>query len=189
MIRLDPQSSNHPVLWQGWIRQAVRSEVADGSVALESLLEGTAASFVHVHSAAMLALVSAPAPVRPDACPETLLFDVHRLALLQREFQYEVTTAALLLTATNGVAATKKAADMQASARHLQHLSCWLCRLAYLHHVPTHGRCSLRWWSCLRLRARWRWMWSRYMPRLRHFCLSLPVLTPLSAAAVALSIS
>ena len=104
----------------------MRSEVADGSVALESLLEGTAASFVHVHSAAMLALVSAPTAVRPEECPETLLFDVHRLALLQREFRYEVTAAALLLTATNGLAATKKAADMQASARHLQHPSCRL---------------------------------------------------------------
>ena len=148
---------------QGWIRQAVRSEVADGSVALESLLEGTAASFVHVHSAAMLALVSAPAPVRPDACPETLLFDVHRLALLQREFQYEVTAAALLLTATNGVAATKKAADMQASARYLKHPS---YRLA--DRTPANCRCSLRWWSFSRLKARWRWMWSRCSTVLRH---------------------
>ena len=101
---------------QGWIRQAVRSEVASGSVELEALLEGRASSFVHVHSAALLALVTEPAPAGPDACPETLLLDAHRLALLQREFQYEVTAAALLLTASNGLAATKKAADMQARA-------------------------------------------------------------------------
>ena len=83
----------------------------------------------------MLGLVSAPTAVRPDECPETLLLDVHRLALLQREFRYEVTAVALLLTVTNGVAATKKAADMQASARHPQHPS---CRLADRAPMPRH---------------------------------------------------
>ncbi len=98
---------------QGWIRKAVRGEVACGSVELEGLLEGRAASFVHVHSAAMLALVSEPAPIRADDCPETLLLDAHRLGQMQREFQYEVTAAALMATATHCVAATKNAADMQ----------------------------------------------------------------------------
>ncbi len=98
---------------QGWIRKAVRSEVACGSVELEGLVEGRAGSFVHVHSAAMLALVSEPAAVRAEACPETLLLDTNRLLQMQREFQYEVTAAALLVTARHSVKATKNAADMQ----------------------------------------------------------------------------
>jgi len=98
---------------QSWIRAVIRSEVASKAVELEALVEGRAASFVHVHSAAMLALVSAVAPVKPDLCPETLLFDVHRLAILQREFQYIVTSATILVTATHGLGATKNVADMQ----------------------------------------------------------------------------
>ena len=94
----------------------MRSEVASGAVELEGLLEGRAASFVHVHSAAMLGLVAGPAPVRADGCPETLLMDTHRLGQLQREFQYEVTVAALLVTATHSVGATKNAADAQVRA-------------------------------------------------------------------------
>ena len=116
---------------QSWIRAVLRSEVESKAVDLETLLEGRAASFVHVHSAAMLALVSAP-PIKPDLCPETLLFDVHRLAILQREFQYIVTAATILVTASHGIGASKNVADMQvdfmnfqSAVWHLFHFNCF----------------------------------------------------------------
>ena len=98
---------------QAWIRLNLRREVASKAVDLETLLEGKASSFVHVHSAAMLALVADQMTIKPDICPETLLFDVHRISLLQREFQYIVTSVTMLITATHSITATKNVADLQ----------------------------------------------------------------------------
>ena len=83
-----------------WIASTVGAEVTSNkAVELSALREGSAAAFVHVHSAAMLALVTSPIDVKPDLCPETLLFDVHRLAQLQQDFRAQNQAAALLTTA------------------------------------------------------------------------------------------
>ena len=84
---------------EAWIRKTMHSEVARDRIDLEALVDGTAASFVRVHSAAMLSLVAAPERVAKDAVPETLLYDVHRIATLQREFQYQVAATTMLVTA------------------------------------------------------------------------------------------
>ena len=84
---------------EAWIRKTMHTEVASDRVDLEALICGTATSFVRVHSAAMLALVTAPEKIAAASVPETLLFDVHRIAKLQREFQYQVTATAMLVTA------------------------------------------------------------------------------------------
>jgi hypothetical protein len=86
-----------------WIRTCLQREVAAQAACLDSLLAGQASSYESIHSAAMLALVADPAPLTPERCPETLLFDVHRLSLLQREFQCVVTSATMLVTATHGI--------------------------------------------------------------------------------------
>ena len=99
--------------WQAWIRRNLRREVASRAADLDSLLEGKASAFVHVHSAAMLSLVADQTKIREDVCPETLLMDVHRLSILQREFQYIVTAVTMLVTATHGITATKNASDVQ----------------------------------------------------------------------------
>jgi len=98
---------------QNWIRKTLRREVLAKSVELESLIEGKASSYVHIHTFAMLALVEEQVPLKSETCPETLLFDVHRLSLLQREFQYIVTAATMLVTATHGVSSTKNVQDTQ----------------------------------------------------------------------------
>jgi hypothetical protein len=51
-----------------------------------------------VHSAAMLELVTSSHTVVPEVSPETLLFDVHRLAMLQREFQLLAMSTTVLVT-------------------------------------------------------------------------------------------
>ena len=94
----------------------LRREVASKAVDLESLLEGKASAFVHVHSAAMLSLVADQTTIKADMCPETLLFDVHRLSILQREFQYIVTAVTMLVTATHSITATKNVSDLQVVA-------------------------------------------------------------------------
>jgi hypothetical protein len=90
-----------------WIRTCLRHEVAARAAGLDGLLAGQASSYESIHSAAMLALVADPTPLTPERCPETLLFDVHRLSLLQREFQRVVTSATMLVTAAHGVGTAK----------------------------------------------------------------------------------
>eukprot|EP00291_Cryptomonas_curvata_P028949 CAMPEP_0172213412 /NCGR_PEP_ID=MMETSP1050-20130122/37578_1 /TAXON_ID=233186 /ORGANISM="Cryptomonas curvata, Strain CCAP979/52" /LENGTH=610 /DNA_ID=CAMNT_0012894241 /DNA_START=380 /DNA_END=2212 /DNA_ORIENTATION=+ len=92
---------------RAWIRECLWHEVAAKAVGLAGLLSGQASAYASIHSAAMLALVADPAPLRADRCPETLLFDVHRLSLLQREFQRVVTSATMLVTATHGISAAR----------------------------------------------------------------------------------
>jgi hypothetical protein len=83
---------------QAWIDGSVRQTLLDAEVDPNELLEGKARAFVHVHSAAMLELVTSSHTVVPEVSPETLLFDVHRLAMLQREFQLLVMSTTVLIT-------------------------------------------------------------------------------------------
>lgn len=93
-----------------WIQHTVEREVKEEkSITLDGLLSGSAAAFVHTHSTAMLALVTGPLHIKPELCPETLLFDVYRLSLLQIEFREQAKAASLLVTATHW---TKGALDM-----------------------------------------------------------------------------
>ena len=71
---------------QQWIKHAVLSEVLEKRVDLVRLVEGKADAFVHVHAKAVLSLVTERTTMKVDVCPETLLFDVHRISMLQREF-------------------------------------------------------------------------------------------------------
>ena len=87
--------------------------MASKAADLGSLLEGQASAYVHVHSAAMLALVAEAGPLRADVCPETLLLDVGRLGRLQQEVQYVVAAATMLATATHRLTATRNATDVQ----------------------------------------------------------------------------
>ena len=91
-----------------WINGVVREEVTAKSVELDHLLEGRAAAFVHVHSAAMLGLVTRGESVKVDTCPETLLFDVHRLNQLRNEVHYLSACVSLLLTFTHSFTSTKR---------------------------------------------------------------------------------
>ena len=92
-----------------WIRDTVKEQFGPQSMnRLDDLLEGKATAFVHVHSAAMLHLVTR-ATIKPELCPETLLFDVHRLNDIRNEIQYVATCVALLVTFTHAITATKSA--------------------------------------------------------------------------------
>jgi len=59
----------------------------------------------------MLQLVTGETTIKADMVPETLLFDVHRLSLLQREFMTLTTATTIMVTLTHGLAATKKPED------------------------------------------------------------------------------
>ena len=88
---------------------------------LQSLLDGKASAFTHIHNAAMVSLVSDHPPLKTENCPETLLLDVNRLAYLQSEFKYIALAATILVTAGHSLAATRLPQDAQVS---------WSVRLA-----------------------------------------------------------
>ena len=69
---------------------------------LEQLLTGSAPAFMAVHSDAMLSL-STSETVSCDCVPETLLFDVHRLADFRSKFRSIVDAASLIITVTHAV--------------------------------------------------------------------------------------
>ena len=61
---------------------------------LEGLLEGSASCFVHVHAAAVLAVVI---NLTEFQCPETLEFDEHQLGQFGAEFSYLSVASAMLI--------------------------------------------------------------------------------------------
>ena len=61
----------------------------------------------------MLGLVTDAAPAKTETCPETLLFDVHRLGMLQTEYRYITTVATMLSIVGNALAATRNPSDAQ----------------------------------------------------------------------------
>jgi len=93
-----------------WIRLTLRREVSLNAVQIEDLMSGTAGSFVHVHSAAVLALVCEQKTATTDVSPETLSMDVHRIYLLQREFRSITAAATMMVTAAHSITASNNAA-------------------------------------------------------------------------------
>ena len=61
----------------------------------------------------MLSLIADGAPLKTETCPETLLFDVYRLSVLQAEYQYIVLAATMMVTAGHSLAATRNPIDAQ----------------------------------------------------------------------------
>ena len=89
---------------QQWIKHAVQSEVLEKRVDLDRLVEGKADAFVHVHAKAVLSvlsLVTERTTMKVDVCPETLLFDLHGISMLQREFGTLTTTASMAAAAAH----------------------------------------------------------------------------------------
>lgn len=56
-----------------------------------------------IHANAMLFLITSKTAIKPETVPETLLFDIHRLISLQREFSTLVEAATMLATAKAAV--------------------------------------------------------------------------------------
>ena len=81
-----------------WLGTAIRQEVEHNEGLRASLVDGSASAFLHVHSAAMLALVTEQ--VDEETYPETLHLDVHRLSSYQEEFRQQTTAAALYVMAS-----------------------------------------------------------------------------------------
>ena len=75
--------------------------------------------FVDVHTAAMLSLVATTTTtdsvleITADTIPETLLFDVHRLSLLQHEFNRIVCCATMLTIATHTIIGSDVAPSLE----------------------------------------------------------------------------
>lgn len=93
-----------------WICSHLIHEVASNKVYLEDLLEGKLYAFLHIHSIAMLSLITNQTT---ELCPETLSFDVQRLLMLQQEFQYIVTTVTIMVKVNYSIRSTNNIADLQ----------------------------------------------------------------------------
>ena len=91
--------------------KALYLSLAGNTTNLPRVLSGNSAAFVKIHEEAMLHLVAGGAPFVPATCPETLLFDVHRLGQLRTEFEYISLAAAMLVTVGSGLAKTRKPED------------------------------------------------------------------------------
>ena len=95
---------------RSWIERTLKREAAKEPSFVDGLLEGKVAVYVQLHSAAMLSLVTNQhynvgvcPPINEDECPETLLFDVHRLHLLHEEFCAQGAAVTLLATLRHGL--------------------------------------------------------------------------------------
>ena len=100
---------------KAWIQTAI-SRQASVQPDLKTLLSnGVESSFVLVHSCAIVNLVVDG--ITANGAPETLSFDVHRLASFEAEFRYCVLAATILLTAANHI--TKAGVQRQDVQAHL----------------------------------------------------------------------
>jgi hypothetical protein len=88
---------------QAWICDAVVREIGARNVAREDLATGRAHAFSAVHYAAMISLVADGKLIRSETTPETLLFDVRRLSLMQRDFNRVVDGSTVLIIATHAI--------------------------------------------------------------------------------------
>ena len=109
-----------PLPAQECIQLAVARETAANTVSFEDLASGQAQAFAHIHAAAVVSTFSCPVCVfREDVLPETLGFDVRRIANAATDFQRIIDGAATLVVAThalmhNSTDVTKQQASLDA---------------------------------------------------------------------------
>ena len=83
---------------------AVARETAANTVSLEDLASGQARAFAHVHAAVFVSTFSCPTcTVSADILPETLGFDVRRIANAATDFQRIIDGATTLVVATHAL--------------------------------------------------------------------------------------
>ena len=92
-------------LSQKWILKTVSQQPA---LVVTDLKAGKASAFINVHTNAMLSLVTGSVAIVPDTTPETLLFDVPRLAIFQKEFNRIVDGATALIIANHAIIGSDK---------------------------------------------------------------------------------
>ena len=79
-------------------------ETASNTVLLEELVGGQAPAFAHVHASAVVSTFTCSTCVfRADVLPETLSFDVRRIANAAIDFQRIIDGAATLVVATHAL--------------------------------------------------------------------------------------
>ena len=98
--------SSHPTPPQKWIRKTLSQKPAS---MVADLVAGKADAFVSLHTACMLSLVTDSAPVKLEETPETLLFDVCRLSLIQLEYNRLVDSSLALTMANHAIIGSDKA--------------------------------------------------------------------------------
>ena len=79
--------------------------MAANTVALADLAAGQAQAFALVHTSALVSLLAGADAVTDATVPETLLFDVHRLAVAQLEFRRIVDAATVFVSARHAILA------------------------------------------------------------------------------------
>ena len=82
---------------QNWIRLNLRHEVELNKVDLNLFRNRNTNAFIHFHSISILSLITNEITIKTELCPETILFDVHRLFIIQQEFQYIVTSITIMI--------------------------------------------------------------------------------------------
>ena len=98
--------SSHSAPPQKWIRKTLSQKPAS---MVADLVAGKADAFVSLHTACMLSLVTDSAPVKLEETPETLLFDVCRLSLIQLEYNRLVDSSLALTMANHAIIGSDKA--------------------------------------------------------------------------------
>jgi hypothetical protein len=89
---------------QECIQLALARETAANTVSFDDLASGQAQAFAYVHAAAVVSTFSCPRSVfREDVLPETLGFDVRRIANAAIDFQRIIDGAATLVVATHAL--------------------------------------------------------------------------------------
>lgn len=107
IIPIEPHThSSHSAPPQKWIRKTLSQKPAS---MVADLVAGKADAFVSLHTACMLSLVTDSAPVKLEETPETLLFDVCRLSLIQLEYNRLVDSSLALTMANHAIIGSDKA--------------------------------------------------------------------------------
>ena len=94
-----------------WINKALQFVVATKRIDVELLVEGKPMAYNHVFCEAIRSLVLCDDPlkmIKTEICPETLLLDVSRIGILQRDFMDLTTRCTLAVVSCHAVTAAPR---------------------------------------------------------------------------------
>ena len=94
-----------------WFHNSIKKEIDLIFTNLDAISKGDKSYLNNIHSTAMFSLILEKSPITDTSCPETLLFDVHRLSSLQTNFKYLVSSAAILVTIKHYLRTTNNQKD------------------------------------------------------------------------------
>jgi hypothetical protein len=96
-----------------WICKNLQTEVLSHEIDIDTVIQDNKTSFIHIHTKALLSLITDSIQINYETCPETLIYDIHHILDFQTKFQEIVIISIIIITCAQALTTTQDVVNIQ----------------------------------------------------------------------------